>query len=209
MATMSFDEDALRLQIPYYLTADPARKVLLKDLDALSKGATAGYFISPISDRFQADLLQGDGWRGLQVYHFASGTIKPVRGIVLSNSCDVAPENARALPPKIIFAPIVKLSNIRARFDAAGLKNEQIEAKLKSIRSQSVTSMFYLPAENPLDEEHVALLDDLHSVPMEIHRTSSCKLFTLSMAGFYLFVFKLSIHFCRLHEGIDRTQPRQ
>ena len=52
------------------------------------------------------------------------------------------------------------------------------------------------------------LLDDLHSMPIELHGQAAEKLFTLSMAGFYLFVLKLSVHFCRLHENVDRSpQP--
>ena len=73
------------------------------------------------------------------------------------------------------------------------------------IRAQGVTSIFYLPADDLLEEEHVALLDDLHSMPLEAHGQAAEKLFTLSMAGFYLFVFKLSVHFCRLHENVDRS----
>jgi hypothetical protein len=65
--------------------------------------------------------------------------------------------------------------------------------------------MVYLPADGLLDEDHVALLDDLYSMPVAVHRQGAEKLFTLSMAGFYLFVFKLSVHVCRLHEDVDRT----
>lgn len=52
---------------------------------------------------------------------------------------------------------------------------------------------------------HVALLDDLHSMPMEVYKEAAEKLFTCSMEGLYLFVFKLSVHFCRLHENVDRS----
>ena len=54
-----------------------------------------------------------------------------------------------------------------------------------------------------LEEDYVVLLDDLHSIPLASHPGDQ-KLFTLSMAGFYLFIFKLSVHFCRLHEHVDR-----
>lgn len=203
---MTFDAEALRKQIPYYLTADPAQKALVANLKALSEGAVKGYFIRTGFDLHATVMLQGDGWRGFQVFSFATGNRNQVRGIVLSNSCDVSPENERVLPPNVTFAPIVKLSRIQKRFAQRGLKGDQIETRLQAIRSQSITSMFYLPADGPLGEEYVALLDDLHSMPVEVHREAGEKLFTLSMAGFYLFVFKLSVHFCRLHENIDRGQ---
>lgn len=201
---MTFDADALRQQIPYYLTGDPAQKELVKGLKALMGGATHGYFFSAEKDPYAEDMLQGDGWRGFQLFSFASGNRTTVRGIVLSNSCDISPENERVLPPNVTFAPIVKLSKVKARFEERALDALQIESRLQAIRSQSVTSVFYLPAEGPLEEEHVALLDDLHSMPVDAFRHAATKLFTLSMAGFYLFVFKLSVHFCRLQENIDR-----
>ena len=202
---MTFDADALRQQIPYYLTADPAQKVLLAELRSLSDGANNGYFIPKGYDGYTAEILQGDGWRGFHIFSFAKDNVNPVRGIVLSNSCDVTPENPRVLPTKVTFAPIVKLSKIVQRFEAFGLDKEQIASRLQAIRAQGVTSIFYLPADDLLDEEHVALLDDIHSMPIDARQQGAEKLFTLSMAGFYLFVFKLSVHFCRLHENVDRT----
>jgi hypothetical protein len=107
----------------------------------------------------------------------------------------------------VTFAPIVKMAKLVERFKAYGLDGEKVASRLKDIKAQRVTNMFYLPADGLLDEDHVALLDDLHSIPIDVHRQSAEKLFTLSMAGFYLFVFKLSVHFCRLHENVDRS-PR-
>jgi hypothetical protein len=205
---MTFDADTLRQQIPFYLTAEPAQKALLAELKALSDGANKGYFIPKGYDGYTTEMLQGDGWRGFQVFSFTSGNLNPMRGIVLSNSCDVTPGNARVLAPKVTFAPIVKLSKIVERFEAFGLDKGQVDSRLQAIRAQGVTSIFYLPADDLLEEEHVALLDDLHSMPIEVHGKAAEKLFTLSMAGFYLFVFKLSVHFCRLHENVDRSpQP--
>jgi hypothetical protein len=200
---MNFDAEALRRQIPYYLTADPAQKVLLAELKSLSDGASKGYFIPKGDDSYSVEMLQGDGWRGFQAFSFENGNLNPVRGIVLSNSCDVT--NPRVMPPKVTFAPIVKLSKVVERFEAFGLDKEQVDSRLQAIRAQGVTSIFYLPADDLLDEEHVALLDDLHSMPIDAHKQAAEKLFTLSMAGFYLFVFKLSVHFCRLHENVDRS----
>ncbi len=203
---MTLDAETLKQQIPYYLTAEPAQKALLDGLEALKQGATAGYFIQMLFDPHAKSMLQGDGWMGFQVFSFGSGRRSSVRGIVLSNSCDLSPENERALPAKITFTPIVKLSAIRARFEERDFDPVQVEGKLNAIRKQSVTDMFYLPTDGPLSEEYVALLSDLHSMPATAHKQDE-KLFTLSMAGFYLFIFKLSVHFCRLHEKVVRTPP--
>jgi len=202
---MMFDADVLRQQIPYYLTAPPDQRKFLKELKSLGDGAKSGYFISPQSDPYLDEMLQGDGWRNFQIFLFEAMRQRSVRGIVLSNTCDISPENKRDLPPKVIFAPIVKLSQIQKRFVENNLPEEKIASKTEAIRSQKTTNIFYLPADGPLDDEYVALLDDLHSMPVKTHQQQTKKLFTLSMAGFYLFIFKLSIHFCRLHESVNRN----
>lgn len=202
---MTFDAEALRQQIPYYLTAASAQKVLVAELKKLIEGADRGYFIPTGYDGYTTEMLQGDGWRGFKIFSFQSGKVNASRGIVLSNSCDVSSENTRVFPPKVTFAPIVKLSRIIERFVAYGLDREKVASRLTDIKAQRVTNMFYLPADGLLDGDHVVLLDDLHSMPVEVLQIEAEKLFTLSMAAFYLFVFKLSVHFCRLHENVDRT----
>lgn len=205
---MTFDADSFRQQIPYYLTADPGQKVLVSELKALIEGAEKGYFIPAGYNNFKAEMLQGDGWPGFQVFSFKSGKAHATRGIVLSNSCDLSKDNVRVVSPRVTFAPIVKLSKIVERFETHGLDNNKVASRLTEIKAQRVTNMFYLPADGLLAEDHIALLDDLHSMPVEAYSRDAQKMFTLSMAGFYLFVFKLSVHFCRLHENVKRTTIR-
>lgn len=203
---MAFDADSFYEQIPYYLTSDPQRKAFINELKALCQGATkSGYYISSAWDPNRDSVLQGDGWRGFVVFAFSSGESRSVKGIAFSNTCDVSPDNERVFPPKITFAPIIKLSRLRERFNQRNLDSEQIESRIQAIMSQKSTSVFYLPAGGGLDEDYVALLDDVHSMPMSEFEKGREKIFTLSMAGFYLFVFKLSIHFCRLHENLERS----
>jgi hypothetical protein len=77
---------------------------------------------------------------------------------------------------------------------------------MEAIRKQRITSLFYLPKGGQLDEDHIALLDDLHNVPLATFEasTSRSKLFTLSQMGAYLFLLKISIHFCRFSEDLSR-----
>lgn len=202
---MTFSPENLKDQIPYYLTSAPAQKELVSNLEAIIGGAQKGYYLGAAQDRFADERLQGDGWRGLPLFSFASSQKKEVRGILLSNTCDVSTENDRTLPPRLVFVPIVRLSAIEARFAASGISSAQVAGKVRAIKDQITTSIFYLPAGGPLEEDYVALLDDVHSIPVSAHENENKeKLFTLSMAGFYLFVFKLSVHFCRLQENLDR-----
>jgi hypothetical protein len=151
--------------------------------------------------------LQGDGWTKIEILDFATGARDKIKGVLLSNSCDINPNNPRDFPPRIVFAPLIPLqAYVDLLRSASVLKPEQIEAKLDSIRKQRVTSLFYLPEGGGLDADHIAILDDLHNVPLKmfLKEVDRVKLFTLGQMGFYLFLLKLSIHFCRFQEGVAR-----
>lgn len=191
--------ESIKEQIPYYLTEDK-KNALVKALADFPD--RFDYYIS----RYKDEVLQGDGWFGLAAVNFESAQRQPIKGIILSNSCDIDPENRRDLPVNLTFAPIIKLSNYAALLEQHNVDSERIRSKLEAIRLQKVTSCFYLPKGGELADEYIALLDDVHSVPSSSFFTSGSrgKLFTLSQAGFYMFVVKLSLHFCRFHEEVER-----
>ena len=202
---MTFDTDNLRQQIPYYLTAED-RRVLVDELKAISQGEMAEYILSTYNDAFGDDMLQGDGWRRFILFSFDTGERRSVQGLVLSNSCDVDPDNPRDAPARVIFAPLVRLEAYVNLLRQTDIDGTRIEAKVADIRAQKTTNIFYLPAGNFLSEDYVVRFDEVHSMPSVVHAESGDrqKLFTLSNAGFYMLVLKLSVHFCRLQENINR-----
>ena len=156
---------------------------------------------------YASETLQGDGWPGIEIINFSDGARDKVKGILLSNSCDIDFSNSRDLPPRVVFAPLVRLDLYIDLLKRSGLADEQIGGKVDAIRRQRVTSLFYLPRGGALDSDHIAVLDDLHNIPLSRFLTdskSSSKLFTLGQMGLYLFLLKLSIHFCRFQEAIAR-----
>lgn len=196
---MPVNLEIIQTQLPYYLTQEQ-KDGLIKALDDFPRPIP--YYI----DSYQNELLQGDGWTKLEIIHFENGERDWIKGIVLSNSCDISPDNKRDTPPKITIAPIIKMSKYAHLLLNKGLTQQQIDGRFQSIREQRVTTMFYLPKGASLDEDHVALLDDLHTIPAYAFErvTERKKLFTLSLIGFYLFLLKLSAHFCRFHEEVAR-----
>ena len=202
---MTLDAQSLQQHIPYYLTAEDQR-VLVDELKAIARGGVADYLLSDYCDSFSQVMLQGDGWRGFQLFIFDSGERRRVRGVVLSNSCDVDPENPRDIPARLVFAPLVKLSAYEALLVKTGIEPAKIGAKIAAIRAQKTTNIFFLPASGPLTEDYVVRLDEAHSMPVAAHVKSGEreKLFTLSNTGFYMLAFKLSVHFCRLQEKVCR-----
>ena len=204
---MNLDTESLQRQIPYYLTSEDGQ-ALVNDLKAISRGGTADYFLGQTRDVFKSDMLQGDGWRGFQLFMFDTGDRCSVQGLVISNSCDVDPNNRRDFPARVIFAPLVKLATYEACLRESSIKQPQIDEKLAAIRAQKTSNLFFLPSGGPLTDDHVVRLDDAHSMPVAAHSdaTDREKLFTLSNTGFYMLVFKLSIHFCRLQEKVNRRE---
>lgn len=202
---MVLSSDQISTSLPYYLTAED-RAVLIKELESISVGGSGNYFLSNYDSQFANDVLQGDGWQGFDIYLFESDARRTVRGIVLSNSCDIDPSNQRDQMPRVVFAPIVKLSNFESVLKKSGVQQEKIDSQFSAIRAQKNTSCFYLPKSEVLEDEYLVRFDDVHSIPINIHLKNKerKKLFTLSNTGFYMFVLKLSVHFCRLQENIQR-----
>lgn len=191
---------SIKEQLPYYLTQERKDGVLkaLKDFPENMR------YYRTTSDSV---MWQGDCWSRFQLFNFKSGERKNTLGIVLSNTCDISPENTRDTPTKIVFASIIPLNIYQKILESSGLAADQIENKIKDIKGQNVSSLFYLPASSEgFDEDHLALLDDIHSMPLKdfIETVEKKRRVALSLAGFYIFIFKLSIHFCRFHDEGNR-----
>lgn len=191
--------EVIQLHLPYYLTQDQ-KNFLIKELEQFPRPIQ--YYVSwP-----EGDQLQGDGWTRIDVIDFASSARKKIRAIVLSNTCDIDPSNERHLPQRITFAPLIKLSAYIDLLRKNDLDEKVIDQKVNAIKEQRVSAIFYLPKGEKLTEDYIAVMDDVHSIPLSVFlgEKEKTKLFTLSQVGFYLFVLKLSVHFCRLHEGVAR-----
>jgi len=200
---MEITADAIHNQIPYYLTQHQKDGLVKALSDFQGNHTKPNYYIN----RYVDQLMQGDGWSDFQIFNFENGEKASILGIALSNTCDVTPENNRDLPVKITFAPVIPLSAYNNLLRKNGINEDKISNKMRDIRAQKITNIFYLPCGSKLQEEHIALLSDVHTMPAVYFQNNQkkCKSFTLSMFGFYLFVFKLSIHFCRFHENVDRS----
>jgi hypothetical protein len=195
---MDLSSDELKVHIPYYLTENQKSGLSKAFLD-FSNEKEVDFYING----YEKEKLQGDGWSKLKILRFSDGERANIKGIILSNTCDISPENQRSFPTKITFAPLVKLSNYTQLLYSSKLSKQQVSDKVEMIKKQKVTSIFFLPSSKNIDDDYIAILDDIHTVPSSA-TTDSEKIFTLSMFGFYLFVFKLSIHFCRFHEEVQR-----
>ncbi|HEA50960.1 hypothetical protein LCGC14_0617100 [marine sediment metagenome] len=197
---MTFSPEDLATQLPLHLFKDRADG-FLKELKSFLEGKTVPLFC----ETDEKQWIQGDGARSLPIVDIRSMQRESVTGIILSNTCDISPGNPRDLPAKLTFAPIIALSVFESFLAKAGVNSAKIISKFNDIRAQRVTNLMYLPEGFGVAEDSIALLDDLHSIPIElVPSVGEKRVFSLSQIGHYLFLFKLSFHFCRVHEGLVR-----
>jgi hypothetical protein len=194
---ISFDQ--VRLYLPQYLSPE-RQQHLWEQLRAFPDNR------SIYSTRnIDPDCLQGDGWRGFVAIDFHSLERKIVSGLILSNSCDVSTANTRATTPNITFVPLMKLQRYLAVLERNGQTEQQRADIANSIRRQTVTSLMHLPTIPSQLDESVAAFGDVRAQPLDHFMAGERSLmFRLSDFGFYLLLFKLSIHFTRMLEGVER-----
>lgn len=152
-------------------------------------------------------LLQGDGVANLDYINFPDVVIKPIDVILLSNTCDMSIENKRMNPCRIMYAPILKF-DIYARKLRESFPPQRVDNHLRDIKAQQISQAMFLPKGGKMDYDGIVFFDRAISIPLsEETMQSMCdnKLFTLSNFGLYLLLLKLSIHFTRIQERIDRT----
>ncbi|QIG29973.1 hypothetical protein [Leclercia adecarboxylata] len=201
MSGNTFDIDKFKEQIPYYLTV-PQKEGLIKALEDFP--VNTNYYLSSYPEDLRNSVLQGDIFNELTVYSIKG--VRKAKGIILSNSCDVDVSNPRDTPMRAVFAPLVSLSKLVQLLHDKNLPQEAITSKVNAIKNQLVTNMVYLPEIDGI-EESVVFLDDVYQLPTkELQKLleSNCKTLTLSQVGFYILLFKISIHFCRFHEEVQR-----
>ncbi len=200
---ISFDN--IKIYLPKYLSTESEKK-LFEEIKQ---------FPDNIDQRFYTDFLmreetifQGDGLSDLLVVDMKNNRIDKAPSLVLSNSCDISLENKRYFPAQICYAPIFKLSKYQKfLMEIVGVEPAKVVEHLSVLRKQYYTQIFYLPKGRLLDEESIVFLDRINHCSNKIiprETLQDLRLFTLSNYGFYVFLIKLSIHFTRMRDSVDR-----
>lgn len=192
--------DNVALALPNYLTVEDKKKLLgqLRQFPDCTDyyGAIPG----------ETEPVQGDGWRGLCAIDFASGARELVLGLVVSNSCDIARARDPDQDQRLLFAPVLDLDRYLNFLRESGKAHDYIVSTSHNIRCQYTDRLFYLPAMHGLFGESVVPLDAIHSQPLSsIDPNAISRVWTLSTYGWYMLLFKLSIHFTRMSEAVSRA----
>ena len=129
--------------------------------------------------------------------------------IIISNTCDISQENTHLFNNKeCLLAPLMDLSFFKENLIASGLNKDSIDNYIDTIRRQEKSQVFFLPATYD-GVERIALLDQMFWFPVAelnsyLQDPEANKISSLSHFGYYLFLFKVSYHLCRLPESCDR-----
>lgn len=196
--------DDIRVYLPKYLSSENYEQ-LISELRSFPANIDKRMFTSGL----ERDIIyQGDGLRDMPIVNIEDlGLgVKYRPCMVVSNTCDMDLANTRLYPTTILYTPILQLSKYTHILEKYGATAEKIKNHIADVKAQKVSSMFYLPSTGDMDESVVFLDRILHVSQKYVDRNSvdNRRLFSLSDYGFYLFVFKISMHLSRIREGVNR-----
>lgn len=155
-------------------------------------------------------FLQGDLIKEIRfpIFNAESGEYEKLYfdALLVSNTCDVDEANKRSISKRPLLAKLIPLE----RF-VDSLKELEVENAaeiLTQIKNQQFSNVFYLPITKD-KTEYLAYLDDLSIIEKEELNAlkddiSINRIESLDYFGYYLFIFKLSYHLCRLPEETER-----
>lgn len=130
--------------------------------------------------------------------------------LIISNTCDISNDNKRKINPKqCLFAPLIKLEDYVSDLREEKYPEAKLEEFVTTLKSQGYSNLIYLPKVHEEDYERLALLDRLFWFPIEeltqlLDTINDERISSLNHYGFYLLIFKLSYHLCRVPEQCDR-----
>ncbi len=125
--------------------------------------------------------------------------------LILSNTCDLDVSNLRKLHKQVVLAPLLELQQFVE--ESAGM--DGFDEIIQGIKSQTASNIFYMPPNPGNGKEYICHLDKAFWFPTEelnsyLPDLDQTRIASLDYFGYYLFLVKLSYHFCRLPEEKQR-----
>ncbi len=158
-------------------------------------------------------FLQGDLLSGIRQPNYSLETDEfeklYANAIILSNTCDMDLNNERIVPKEIVFAPLTSFDSFMEELRLLLGDEKRLETIVRGIKGQTYSNVFYLPAVPGTQSDYVCFFDnafwfptdELNSYLLDLAQT---RIASLDYFGYYLFLVKLSYHFCRLPEEKQR-----
>jgi len=130
--------------------------------------------------------------------------------VIISNSCDVYPKDENLLDKEALFAHLIPVKSFLTDLESNQYTPEKIESIYNNLKRQAYSNLFYLPPNHLDGQEHIVFFDKTYWHPSEnlygkMENIENERFLSLDQFGFYLFICKLSYHFCRVPEENERT----
>jgi len=197
--------DDIKIYLPKFLSGE-SEKELFEGLKGFPDNIDERLYTSYLTDT--EIIYQGDGLKELLVINLPNPDLNPASCMVLSNTCDIDLRNQREFPAQLVYSPIFNLRKYQEKlYEKSTKTKEQIDKHIDSIRHQRVTQIFYLPRIIDRLEESLVFFDRVCNFPNKLIGRDNIRdrrLFVLSDYGAYLFLLKLSIHFTRMYDKVER-----
>lgn len=202
--------DDIRIYLPKYLSPEKQADLFL-ELEAFPGNIHKRFYSAFVAQ--QKNILQGDTFKDILLADHVRREFYKAKALCISNTCDMFSDNQSLNREAFItVAPLFDLNgyqrSLKEKLDKG--KWDNIDQHVKAIREQKLTRYFYLPKHSYQFAECFAKLDMVQSFPVSFFRPEQIlcqKISSLSNYGFYLFLLKLSIHFTRVQETLDRDDP--
>ena len=196
--------EEIKLYLPKFLSSK-SDKELFASIKEFPKSQNKSFYTQKLKN--ENIIFQGDGIKNLLVINLPDTKIDSASCIILSNTCDIDLKNKRNFSSQIVYSPIIELNKYKSLLiNKLGKSAEQINAHIDSIKRQEITQIFYLPETSNM-KDSIIFLDRICNIRNNFLKRENLKrdrLFTLSNFGIYLFILKLSIHFTRIQDKVDR-----
>lgn len=162
---------------------------------------------------------QGDCVKDIPFSSFNEGVFQTayLNGIIASNTCDISPDNQKLDIPNIQFSSVFSLSEYIETLKSKKINQHKIDSFIENLKGNRISNLFYLPekrnGQDVVLEESFVRFDLNVTLPISIFTGDNYdnsyapvgdRLISFSNYGFYLFLIKLSVHYCRFREGVFR-----
>lgn len=202
--------EEVRKYLPQYLSASSTVS-LFSELKQFPDNIDKRIYTDKLKN--DTSIYQGDGLHNLLCVNLPSLDARPLLGMIFSNTCDADVENKRLFDARLAYAPIFNLDKYAQALIQKYVKNnerspESITSHIQDVKKQSISQIFYLPKGGNLEHDSIVFLDRINNLPSDYfdeEQVLNNRAFSLSDYGFYIFLFKLSVHFTRVRENVHRS----
>lgn len=211
-----FDIEKLLPLPPYLLNPakEELRKILISDFP-FSKDSNKVYgFLTDRNNFYQGDCLQE-----IPFFYIDDNSEVEViynNAILLSNTCSVSVENQRTIDSDVNFGVVLSLTDFINYLISMKVHQQKIDNFIVDVKDNKINNILFLPSfkgDGYDFPESIVRFDRITTIPMVMltnyskeYYTAGDRLFSFSDYGIYLFLFKLSVFFCRFGEGIGRNK---